>query len=496
MHIQTYIVDCDSFNADPQRYMVDAEGNYRMDSVGWGVCVSEEPDLSGKAYWVLKDYLANGYGFLAGHDTMYAYPGAYYDAFGADLDESTIDPNDGTTWYYDINSWLPGTVGYTRDGRQSNTRGGHFYMNQLMGSNKGNVYSNTTTPSDSVSMLLSTGGSHGKYEKNIMFGGEELQVEQFGYTAAQAEANAKYRTPTNYPYSFENRPIFPASLTHTNQQAAFGPIWVSYAGSNERLAEEYGYYDHSLTWNLDGKTGTNNFYLSGTGNFLMNQIGHLPKNSASILESFLFSNSVFYVSQRKQCEVCAANQHGQETVHFVRRINSANADAVLSALQAGGSYWYPIDGCYQLTEDLTLPEDWKPIKGFKGHWNSDVYTVTLNSKGTPLLDNTRMDGESGWNLGVNRAKGTQTVFNSGMTRTTGVARVLGDLNDLFGTDMDYAGYTVKILGKDMSSAPCSAAPASGSGTPTNTGCRARLRPALKRPAACTNRSSSRISPVS
>lgn len=51
-----------------------------------------------------------------------------------------------------------------------------------------------------------------------------------------------------------------------------------------------------------------------------------------------------------------------------------------------------------------------------------------------------MDGESGWNLGVNRAKGTQTVFNSGMTRTTGVARVLGDLNDLFGTDMDYAGY--------------------------------------------------------
>ena len=127
MHIQTYIVDCDSFNADPQRYMVDAEGNYRVDSVGWGVCCYEEPDLSGKAYWVLKDYLANGYGFLAGHDTMYAYAGAYYDAYGADLDESTIDPNDGTTWYYAINSWLP--YGYTRDGRQSNTRGGHFYHN-------------------------------------------------------------------------------------------------------------------------------------------------------------------------------------------------------------------------------------------------------------------------------------------------------------------------------------------------------------------------------
>ena len=163
MHVQVYTVNCDSFNADPQRYMVDAEGNYRMDSVGWGVCVYEEPDLSGKAYWTLKDYLANGYGFLSGHDTMYAYPGAYYDAFGADLDESTIDPNDGTTWYYDINSWLPGTVGYTRDGRQSNTRGGHFYMNQLMGSNKGNVLSGTVKPSDAVSGLLSIGGSHGIY---------------------------------------------------------------------------------------------------------------------------------------------------------------------------------------------------------------------------------------------------------------------------------------------------------------------------------------------
>ena len=446
MHIQTYIVDCDSFNADPQRYMVDAEGNYRVDSVGWGVCCYEEPDLSGKAYWVLKDYLANGYGFLAGHDTMYAYAGAYYDAYGADLDESTIDPNDGTTWYYAINSWLP--YGYTRDGRQSNTRGGHFYMNQLMGSNKGNVLSGTVKPSDAVSGLLSIGGSHSIYGKNIIFGGEELRVRQFGYTAAQAEANAKYRTPTNFPYSFEANPIFRASFTHTNQQAAFGPIWIDYTGNNEYCVAEYGYYDHPLVWNVDGKTGTNNFYLSGTGNFLMNQIGHLPKNSASTGESFLFTNSVFFISQRKQCEICAANQHGQETVHFVRRINSANAEAVLSALQAGGSYWYPIDGCYQLTEDLTLPEDWTPIKGFKGHWNSDVYTVTLNSKGTPLLDNTSTDGESGWNLGVNRANGTQNVFNSAMTRTTGVARVLGDLNDLFGTDMNYAGYTVKILGKD------------------------------------------------
>lgn len=446
MHIQIYTVDCESFNADPQRYMVDAEGNYRVDSVGWGVCVSSEPDISGKAYWLLKDYLANGYGFLSGHDTLYAYPGAYYDAFGVDLDESSIDPNDGATWYYDLNSWVPGTTGTDANGNKSATRGGHFYMNELVGSNKGNVYSNTARPSDAVSLILSTGGSHGKYEKNIQFGGTGLQVRQYGYTAQQAQSNPKYRTPTNYPYYIPE--TFSGSHTHTNQQAAFGPIWVNYTGNNEYQVEHYGYYDHAMTWNIDSKEGSNNFYLTGTGNYVLNQIGHLPENSATIWESSLFANTIAFISQRAQCQVCAANQHGQANVHFVRRINSANAETVLKALQEGGSYWYPIDGCYELSENLTLPEDWQPIQGFKGHWNSDVYTVTLNSKGTPLLANTKAEGENGWNLGTNKAKGTMNVFNTAMARTTGVARVLGDLNDLFGTAINYAGYTVKILGSD------------------------------------------------
>lgn len=232
MHVETYVVDAESFNADPQRYMVDAEGNYRMDSVGWGVCVAAEPDISGKAYWVLKDYIANGYGFLTGHDTMYAYAGAYYDAFGTDLDESTIDPNDGTTWYYDINSWMPGTTATDPNGNKSATRGGHFYVNELMGSNAGNVDSGTTVPSDAPSLILSAGGSHGKYGKDIQFGTKELHIVQNGYTAEQAQQDPKYRTPTNYPYAFNEGLIFDSSHTHTNSQVAFGPIWVNYHGDN------------------------------------------------------------------------------------------------------------------------------------------------------------------------------------------------------------------------------------------------------------------------
>ena len=215
-------------------------------------------------------------------------------------------------------------------------------------------------------------------------------------------------------------------------------------------AEKYGWESEPRYWTIDGQVGTNNFYLSGIGNYLMNQVGHLPENSASLNEARLFTNTVMFVSQRKQCEICAANQNGQETVHFVRRVNTANMDTVLKALQNGGSYWYPIDGCYQLTDSITLPEDWTAIKGFSGHWNSDVYEVKLNSKGTPLLANDKAEGTSGWNLGTNSSKGTQNVFNNSkdMIRTTGVARVLGDLNDLFGTSKSYAGYTVEIRGSD------------------------------------------------
>lgn len=466
-HITSYDVSAEAFNADPARYMVDAEGNYRMDSVGWGVCVYQEPDISGKAYWLLKDYISNGYGFLTGHDTLYAYAGAYYDAYGKDLDESTIDPNDGITWYYDVNSWQP--TAHTSSGQQSSTRGGHFYLNELMGTNKGSVYSGNVKAADAPSLILSTGGSHGPIGKDGMFADNNLRIVMNGFDGTTAAQNPRYRTPTNFPYSYASGEIIAATYTHTNGQAAFGPIWVDYAGPSWQLIdEEYGKqswtpgtkppedkwrpstHENSLTWqDMNGNLGTNNFYLTGVGNYLMNQIGHIPKQDTSHGETRLFVNSVMFVSQRKQCEICAANQGGQQTSHFVRRVSAANFDEVTEALRNGGSYWYPIDGCYQLTEDVRLPEGWTPIKGFKGHWNSDVYDVALASNGEPLLENRVAEGPDGWNLGTNPLIGTPNVFNTGMTRTTGVARVVGDLNDLFGGQhRSYNGYTVKIRGVD------------------------------------------------
>lgn len=449
IHIQMYIVDCESFNKDPERYMVDAEGNYRMDAVAWGVCTYQEPDISGKAYWTLKDYIANGYGFMTGHDTLYAYAGSYYDAtLGQEtFDESSIDPDDGVTWYYDLNSWLPGTTGTSSTGETSTTRGGHFYLNQLMGSNKGNVDSGTTIPSDAPSLILSTGGSHGNYSKDIQFGSNQLEIQQSGYSTEDAIKEPKFRTPTNYPYEFVAGGRLEASETHTNQQAAFGTIWVNYYGTNHGV--DKGYYADPKTWEVDGKTGTNNFYVTGNGNYLMNQIGHLRDNMATRGEARLFTNSLMYISQRKQCEICAANQNNQQTSHFVYRVNSTNFKTITDALRSGGNYWYPIDGCYMLTENITLPDDWTPIKSFRGHWSNDVYKVTLAGNDYPVFFNYSVEGEDGWNLGNNRLWGPQNVFDGLMKkRTTGVARVVGDLNDLFGTDMNYSGYEVHILGTD------------------------------------------------
>jgi len=463
-HITVLSVKVEQFNQDPDQYMMDAEGNYRIDSIGWGVCVNQEPDLSGKAYYAIKAFLSQGYGMCIGHDTMYAYAGSWYDAHEAGYTDPGSrdyyeggrygpDKNDTSTRYYVLNS-VP------------NIDNGHWNMNALMGANGGNIDSGTVLPTDAISMILSTGGSHSSYGKaGIMYGSDQLSVKLKPYSNSQAQSTVKYRDPTNFPYDMPS--TFSASKTHSNSQVAFGPIWVDYAGGNVTGAE-FGYNPDPTTKTItDEETGqswfgTSNFYLSGTGNFLMNQIGHLPENSATQGEAALFANTVMYISQRKQCEICAAQQNGQEDVHFVIRVSSVNAQQVLSALQNGGTFWYPLNGCYQLTDDLTLPEGWKPIKNFSGHWNADVYKVKLASNNQPVFDNTSVTANgmytsgknNGWNLGSDMTKGTLPILkldNQPDVRITGVARVVGDLNALFPTSYgvtDYTGYKVVVHGSD------------------------------------------------
>ena len=514
-HITMYTVEVNKFNADPDKYLMDAEGNYRMDSFTWGPGVYDEPDISGKAFWALQSYIAEGYGMMIGHDTMYGYAGAYTDAWGdvngpwhyygqdpagnwhypGDGCSTTtgqngytvhqvtlenrngsrytyhivpIDPNDTATRYYNVNQWNPNW--------------GHWNMNALMGQNNANTESfnilggndadggdyeffmaySYGDPYKIPSKIMSSGGSHlSPNYKTTMYGSNLLRVRAYPYSHSEALNRAKYRTPTNYPYDFVGSgETFNAMPTHSNMQVAFGTIWVDYANNSASAADGNG---KLITPTVDGKTGTNNFYLAGDGNFLMNQIGHLPENRFTDMEAKLLVNTIMYISQRKQCEVCQSEQNGDQMSHFVHRINNVNAKTILDALANGGSFWYPLDDCYMLTNDLNLAElygdSWAGIKNFMGHFSADTYTVTLPNNGAPLFvqdddpaGKYNSGNANGWNLGSSlEDSAVQNVVKTSDTgtRTTGIARVLGYLPDLFDTtDVDYTGYTIHIYGKD------------------------------------------------
>ena len=198
-HITVLSVNVETFNKNPDKFMMDAEGNYRIDSIGWGVCVNQEPDLSGKAYYAIKAFLSQGYGMCIGHDTMYAYAGSWYDAHEAGYTDPGSrdyyeggrygpDKNDTSTRYYVLNS-VP------------NIDNGHWNMNALMGANGGNIDSGTVLPTDAISMILSTGGSHSSYGKaGIMYGSDQLSIKLKPYSSSQAQSTVKYRVPTNFPY--------------------------------------------------------------------------------------------------------------------------------------------------------------------------------------------------------------------------------------------------------------------------------------------------------
>ena len=355
-HITMYTVEVNKFNADPDKYLMDAEGNYRMDSFTWGPGVYDEPDISGKAFWALQSYIAEGYGMMIGHDTMYGYAGAYTDAWGdvngpwhyygqdpagnwhypGDGCSTTtgqngytvhqvtlenrngsrytyhivpIDPNDTATRYYNVNQWNPNW--------------GHWNMNALMGQNNANTESfnilggndadggfmaySYGDPYKIPSKIMSSGGSHlSPNYKTTMYGSNLLRVKSYPYSHSEALNRAKYRTPTNYPFDFVGSgETFNAMQTHSNMQVAFGTIWVEYANNSGSASLGNG---KLITPTVDGKTGTNNFYLAGDGNFLMNQIGHLPENRFTDMEAKLLVNTIMYISQRKQCEVCQSTQ--------------------------------------------------------------------------------------------------------------------------------------------------------------------------------------------
>ena len=128
-NIYTNIFNIEVFNKQPVNILTDAEGNYIYDLVSIGAYTSDEPDISGAAAWALNDYIKEGYGFLAGHDTLYGYGGV--------TDSNYVpDKTDTTTKYYENNTNI----------------NGHWNMNWLIGVNKN--YQDAS-PFEADSLILS-----------------------------------------------------------------------------------------------------------------------------------------------------------------------------------------------------------------------------------------------------------------------------------------------------------------------------------------------------
>lgn len=437
-HITIDDVVAEKFNSNPLQYLQDAEGNYKYDMVIFGGNCYTEVDLSGKAAWALYDYINDGYGFLIGHDTLYGYG-------GVTSSDYVPDRNSTTTPYYVLNT----------------KTNGHWNMNWLMGVNKRYT---EASPYEAASMILDITDYT---DKSWLYGDNEgtstLRIKKV--VSGDPLSTVSVRTPTNYPYSnyasgnkITVSSQFTASATHSNEQIAYGTIWIDYA-SNSVTSLGIG---RLLENTNDGLYGTNNFYLTTNGNFGMSQIGHIAENGnvARVDECRILANTILYLSQRMQCQVCQSEQGDNDVVHFVHKISSVEQ---LEKLKDQTKYWftYPLDGCYMLTEDIVLPDNWTPIEGFFGHFDADGHTVTLGANGQPLfaqsgtLGQYDTNGLGGWNLGTDSTQGHNKIAADNDNRVTGVARVVGYLSQLFQTsDVDWSGATVIVYGSDGQQYDC------------------------------------------
>ncbi|MEG0305524.1 MAG: hypothetical protein RR635_07515, partial [Oscillospiraceae bacterium] len=425
-HITVDSIQIDTFNKVPLSYLTDSEGNYKYDLVAVGVCTDAEPDISGAATYALQEYINEGYGLLIGHDTMYGYGGVT----NADY---IPDKNSTVTPYY----------------KNGTLTDGHYNMNYLMGVNK--KYTEAS-PYEAASMILDIGNYT---DKSVLYGdaegGSMLRIKK----AVEGDplTDVSVRCPTNYPYATydDNSPISQGSLlwasaTHTNEQLAYGTVWIDYASNT---LEDIG-LGHLVEDNSNGLYGSNNFYLTtgNSQNFGMSQIGHVKDNLNFVKtdEVYILANTVMYLSQRQQCQVCQSEQgqpDARSSVHFVRKINSAEELAHIGKKETW--FNYPIGDCYMLANDITLPADWQPIANFSGHFNADGHSITVPS-GKTVFEPSGTD----WRLGTDKTKGVNKIYAEVGQRTTSIARVSGYLQELFGTGntIDWAEKIVVADGTD------------------------------------------------
>ncbi|WP_315073748.1 Ig-like domain-containing protein [uncultured Clostridium sp.] len=154
----------------------------------------------------------------------------------------------------------------------------------------------STTAKDLVETYIKSG-------YGVLFGHDTLCYTNFKLLASYVNINtnitgfygnttvnvAKEGLLTNYPWSVGSIGTqLTVPLSHSNTQFAMGDIWMKYTSNSISSVTE--------VTSLDGKTGTNNFYLTTWNNCAMIQTGH-SNGTATPDEQKLLANTLFYLAQ-------------------------------------------------------------------------------------------------------------------------------------------------------------------------------------------------------
>ncbi|NLW88838.1 MAG: PKD domain-containing protein [Clostridiaceae bacterium] len=319
-----------TFNANPDLYLFDEEGNYKYDLVTVGFSdANSNKDISGVAREALSEYIRQGYGFLIGHDTI-----CYHDT-----GESPVPAGEGV---------------YAPTSTSTPTSGTHWNMDAL-------ILDSAKILTKSQNFVGNDGTSNSVFTDFLRIR-KEGQVVQYPFNLMNGEKKnidgGSFYTLNSY-------------ATHSNAQFCYGDVWVDFAESAGRT--------QNIITEFNGFTGTNNFYLTTTGNVGMSQMGHRPYLSDD--EVALIINTIFYLSQAQTCEICGVGraQVIRDSENLITRIEQNP------------------DGCFVLGSNITLPSDWEPITGFTGHFNTNHFTVSYDeglaeSKRRIFADSARMEG--------------------------------------------------------------------------------------------------------
>lgn len=120
---------------------------------------------------------------------------------------------------------------------------------------------------------------------------DSAAIPQYGSTQVQI---LKKGLLTDYPWNIGDvGTILNTPMSHTLMEFASGDIWMNYPSCTWN-----GGWDNNgqLLTNYEGKTGTNNFYLTTWNNAAMIQTGH-SKGQATSDEQKVLANTIFYLAQ-------------------------------------------------------------------------------------------------------------------------------------------------------------------------------------------------------